>query len=104
MARYICEKHGIHYGACATCLKEIQKRRTQNIIDSLRAENEDLHKNYQDIGGKLNEAMAENERLKIIASDLYFAYINKNGDFPHQFETDAIDAFLNPHYQGGQNE
>lgn len=35
----------------------------------------------------------ELEELRVIANDLQFAYWNKDEDFPHGFETDAIENY-----------
>lgn len=36
MTQYKCEKHGIHYGACASCLKERDLRRDEEYKEGLR--------------------------------------------------------------------
>lgn len=36
MTQFQCEKHGIHYGACASCLKEKRQSQEQEHIDSLK--------------------------------------------------------------------
>ena len=35
----------------------------------------------------------ENKKLKEILKNMYFAYINKDGEFPHQFEEEAIKEY-----------
>ena len=42
MTQYICEKHGIHYGACASCLRDRKKKQTQIIINDLKEKNKKL--------------------------------------------------------------
>ena len=41
------------------------------------------------------QLQAENDRLKKLCVDLEFAYRNKDGEAPHQFETEALNDFEN---------
>lgn len=41
---------------------------------------------YQDIPALLKD----NKRLRDALKDMLFAYVNKDGDCPHQFEIDAV--------------
>lgn len=43
---------------------------------------------------ELKELKAENQQLKKIADGLHFAYVNKDPDFPHQFERGAVEAYI----------
>ncbi|MBL4952076.1 hypothetical protein JK635_07615 [Neobacillus sp. YIM B02564] len=43
----------------------------------------------------------ENHKAAILLADLLFAYINKDEDFPHDFEVKAVENavdFLEKHY------
>lgn len=42
---------------------------------------------------ELVDARKEIEELRVIANDLQFAYWNKDEEFPHGFETVAIDNY-----------
>ena len=54
MEQYICEKHGVHYGACASCLKEKRLGQQEDYKEGLRQE--------------LTSLQAENERLITVLS------------------------------------
>ena len=44
MTQYQCKKHGIHYGTCASCLKENKARRERNYTKGLQQQKDKLQK------------------------------------------------------------
>ncbi len=44
MTQHQCKKHGFHYGACASCLKENKARRERNYAKGLQKQIDKLQK------------------------------------------------------------
>ena len=45
----------------------------------------------QDLTTALSTLQAENEKLKSALAEMWFAYVNKDGEIPHTYEEEAVE-------------
>lgn len=45
----------------------------------------------QDLTTALSTLQAENEKLKRALAEMWFAYVNKDGEIPHTYEEEAVE-------------
>ena len=45
----------------------------------------------QDLTTALSTLKAENEKLKSALAEMWFAYVNKDGEIPHTYEEEAVE-------------
>ena len=69
--------------------QEIEQLKSKN--DVLENDHINLEMNLSNVTADLDEQAGRIVQLEKLAKDLYFAYINKDEDFPHSFETKAIE-------------
>lgn len=69
-----CPMNG-DYPSCKACQKDI-KQNAATALSTLQAENEKLR--------------AELEKVKKALAMMWFAYGNKDGEFPHEYEIEAM--------------
>ena len=73
------------------------------LVVGLEAENNEHFKNIQALNSDRLQLEAENKAMRKALEEMLFAYENKDGEFPHQFEIDAL-AIANEALAGQDKE
>ena len=90
---YLCDKDDCIVVRATTALSTLQaeNEKLRNSRDRWRKCAEEFSAGVNQRDNETEKLQAENEKLKRALAEMWFAYVNKDGEIPHTYEEEAVE-------------
>ena len=72
-------------------IEQLIERLNMHLQSYASYSDSELAHTLEDAATALSTLQAENEKLKRALAEMWFAYVNKDGEIPHTYEEEAVE-------------